>query len=184
MPDIVLKIIPKPKEGTRTVLKPPKGPAVRGKGNLTYICGNSRCGSPLLEKVGEGQVSSVVIKCPRCGMCNEKLWDRTWYPSYTAHFSDIDSLRKGKTWSPRHLVVDLVIRRWEWERGWFGSDGLSEVYNHKGEFFGEERIRSTFTNVADKTPTQIIKHLSDAAEKWTNKSTLQDDMTLLVMKVK
>jgi serine phosphatase RsbU (regulator of sigma subunit) len=38
--------------------------------------------------------------------------------------------------------------------------------------------------VADKTPAQIIKHLSDAAEQWTNRSILHDDMTLLVMKVK
>ena len=66
----------------------------------------------------------------------------------------------------------------------FLSDGLLELYNDKGEFFGENRTRSLFYDVVDKTPAQIIKHLINAANEWIETQKLPDDMTLMAMKVK
>lgn len=64
------------------------------------------------------------------------------------------------------------------------SDGLMELRNEKGEFFGEERIKSLFQDVAAEPPDTIIKHLSRAAEEWAEMKTVQDDMTLMVLQVK
>ena len=64
------------------------------------------------------------------------------------------------------------------------SDGLMELRNERGEFFGEERIKSLFQAVAHELPNSIIEHLLRAAEEWAETNTLQDDMTLMVMQVK
>lgn len=64
------------------------------------------------------------------------------------------------------------------------SDGLMELRNQEGEFFGEERIKSLFQEVALEPPDKIIEHLSRVAEAWAKAKTVQDDMTLMVMKVK
>jgi phosphoserine phosphatase RsbU/P len=66
----------------------------------------------------------------------------------------------------------------------FHSDGLSECFNSKGEFFEESRIKSLFQKIAHQTPSRIIKQLNDAATEWIGSSELHDDMTLVVMKVK
>jgi len=64
------------------------------------------------------------------------------------------------------------------------SDGLMELRNSKGEFYGEERIKALFQALASEPPDTIIKHLCEAAEAWTGRKTVQDDMTLMVMQVK
>lgn len=64
------------------------------------------------------------------------------------------------------------------------SDGLMELRNHQGQFFGEQRIKSLFQDVAAETPEEIILHLSRAANDWRGDESVQDDMTLMVMKVK
>jgi PAS domain S-box-containing protein len=66
----------------------------------------------------------------------------------------------------------------------FHSDGLSECFNRQGELFGEERIKSLFAASAHETPAKIIKHLTEAATDWMGKSQPNDDITLVVMKVK
>ena len=71
MMKIKLKIIPKPSEGTRTVVKPKAGPAFKGDGKTDYICG--QCGAVLAEKMrrGEVQIKNIVVCCPKCEEYNE-----------------------------------------------------------------------------------------------------------------
>jgi len=64
------------------------------------------------------------------------------------------------------------------------SDGLMELRNEQGEFFGEERIKSLFQDVALEPPNTIIRHLLKAAEEWAEMNTAQDDTTLMVLQVK
>ena len=64
------------------------------------------------------------------------------------------------------------------------SDGLIELRNRKGEFFGEARVRSMFQDVAPERPHIIIERLSGAVEEWAETKTVQDDMTLMVVQVK
>ena len=64
------------------------------------------------------------------------------------------------------------------------SDGLMELRNRQGEFFGKDRIKSLFRDVGREPAGAIIRHLSCAAERWAESSAVQDDMTLMVIKVK
>ena len=63
------KIIPKPAGETRTVIAPATMPAIKGKGDTNYLCGN--CNTKIVEKVNEGQISNIVILCSVCGNYNE-----------------------------------------------------------------------------------------------------------------
>ena len=77
MPTEKTKIIPKPKEGTRTVLVAKGSPIIEGegegKGDMTYLCGN--CDTLLLENAFFTNVRNVVFQCPRCGLFSELTSD-------------------------------------------------------------------------------------------------------------
>ena len=67
-----LKIIPKPKTGTRTVLltKPGQGlPLFSGEGNVDMVCG--KCSVVLVHAIIEGQIRNIVLQCPVCRFYNE-----------------------------------------------------------------------------------------------------------------
>jgi len=71
MADKKLKVIPKPAEGTRVVLKRAKGEGViiSGKGELNLVCG--KCDAVLAKGVKEGQVKNLVLHCNNCGSYND-----------------------------------------------------------------------------------------------------------------
>lgn len=64
----------------------------------------------------------------------------------------------------------------------FLSDGLLELYNSDGDFFGEKRTKKLFQKIAHCSPNHIIEQLLEAAYKWNNSSDYSDDMTFVVMK--
>lgn len=66
----------------------------------------------------------------------------------------------------------------------FLSDGLAECFNPAGEAFGEERIKNLFEQMAPQSPERIITEMTQAAKEWVGSSQPQDDMTLIVMKIK
>jgi len=66
---IKLNIIPKPREGSRTVIESKVSPAFKGEGDMDYICGN--CGALIAENVHRGQIRNIVVHCPKCGQYNE-----------------------------------------------------------------------------------------------------------------
>ena len=67
---VTLKVIRKPKPGTRNMLLLKNGsqPVLTGPGNLIFGCGNPKCRAILVEGV---YLSDVVIVCPQCGAYNE-----------------------------------------------------------------------------------------------------------------
>jgi len=67
--EIKLSIIPKPREGSRTVIESKVSPVFKGEGDVNYICGN--CGAILAEKVRQRQIRNIVVLCPKCGQYNE-----------------------------------------------------------------------------------------------------------------
>jgi uncharacterized Zn finger protein (UPF0148 family) len=69
MAERMARLIDEPAKGTRTVIAPDKPPAFEGKGTLSILCG--RCGTPLVKNIEEGQISSIVVKCPFCGAFND-----------------------------------------------------------------------------------------------------------------
>jgi len=66
---IRLNVIPEPQPNTRTILAPQNGPAIRGGGEIDFICGN--CESLLAEGISEDQIRNIVFKCSNCGQYNE-----------------------------------------------------------------------------------------------------------------
>jgi len=64
------------------------------------------------------------------------------------------------------------------------SDGLPELRNNSEEEFGYKRVRNVFEEHAVKTPEEIIVHLKDAGSNWINDKDPEDDVTLVVIKVK
>jgi len=71
MPRQRLRVIPKPAEGTRVVLKSPsKNPTIiRGEGDIDLLCG--KCGATLVAGIHEGQVANVVLHCNQCDGYND-----------------------------------------------------------------------------------------------------------------
>jgi hypothetical protein len=66
-----LRIVPKPKEGTASVLVPGKdfkGPLISGPGEVDLVCGS--CGTILVRGVGNS-ILNLVFMCPGCGSYNQ-----------------------------------------------------------------------------------------------------------------
>ena len=69
-----LKIIPKPKPDSATLLLPKKGeklPLIKLDGDLNLLCGN--CSEILVEGLNEDedQIMNVIVRCPVCRSYNE-----------------------------------------------------------------------------------------------------------------
>ena len=64
------------------------------------------------------------------------------------------------------------------------SDGLPERFNREGEMFDYDRVRDSLIEIARNTPQQIVEHLTAAGDIWANGLPQDDDVTLVVMKLK
>ncbi len=66
----------------------------------------------------------------------------------------------------------------------FMSDGFTEMFNVEGEILSEDRAKMLFEKVGQEAPEQIIEHLVMAGKAWANGRPQNDDVTLVVLKVK
>jgi len=64
------------------------------------------------------------------------------------------------------------------------SDGLPERFNAEGEMFDYDRVRDKLAEVAKKRPQEIVEHLTWAGDTWANGLLQDDDVTLVVLKLK
>jgi ligand-binding sensor domain-containing protein/serine phosphatase RsbU (regulator of sigma subunit) len=64
------------------------------------------------------------------------------------------------------------------------SDGLPELKNPNGESFDYPRVEKIFRDVADQAPQAIIDRLVDAGELWRKDTLPDDDVTLMVIRVR
>jgi sigma-B regulation protein RsbU (phosphoserine phosphatase) len=62
------------------------------------------------------------------------------------------------------------------------TDGIIESSNHNGELFGIERFKQTISACAHLSPNGIISEVFAALFGFTGKSSLQDDVSIVVMK--
>ena len=62
------------------------------------------------------------------------------------------------------------------------TDGLTEPENASGEAFGDARLRDALSRAASKPPGEFIESVMDEVIAWTGESTLQDDMTMMVVR--
>lgn len=64
------------------------------------------------------------------------------------------------------------------------SDGIPEMLNKDEEQFEYFRLSKLFKEVADKSPKEIIDAIVEISEEWLDGKPLEDDITLLVLKIK
>jgi serine phosphatase RsbU (regulator of sigma subunit) len=64
------------------------------------------------------------------------------------------------------------------------SDGLPERLNAADEEYGYPRVEALFAEVATEAPDVIIQRLTAGGETWANGRPQDDDITLVVLKVK
>lgn len=64
------------------------------------------------------------------------------------------------------------------------SDGFPELMNAKEEMLDYERAYHSFTEVAEKSPQDVIDHLNRVGQDWANGKFQGDDITFVVLKVK
>jgi serine phosphatase RsbU (regulator of sigma subunit) len=64
------------------------------------------------------------------------------------------------------------------------SDGMPELVNDVDDMFGYERIKSSFEEVAEQEPAEIIDFLQRRGSDWVNNEDPKDDVTFVVLKVK
>jgi ligand-binding sensor domain-containing protein/serine phosphatase RsbU (regulator of sigma subunit) len=64
------------------------------------------------------------------------------------------------------------------------TDGLPEQMNSKEEMFDYTRVKNHFNEIIENTPTAIIEKLVGAGDKWMNGRSQDDDITIVVIRVK
>jgi serine phosphatase RsbU (regulator of sigma subunit)/ligand-binding sensor domain-containing protein len=64
------------------------------------------------------------------------------------------------------------------------SDGLPELKSSNGEMYGYKKIRSSFENIAEQSPKEIISNFKNEGSCWINNVDPEDDVTFVVIKVK
>jgi sigma-B regulation protein RsbU (phosphoserine phosphatase) len=62
------------------------------------------------------------------------------------------------------------------------TDGLTEPENEAGEEYGEERLMELLRNAAHMPAKELIERVMNDVVAWTGEESLQDDMTMLVVR--
>ncbi|RJP56437.1 MAG: hypothetical protein C4543_11370, partial [Ignavibacteriales bacterium] len=66
----------------------------------------------------------------------------------------------------------------------FMTDGLPELFNSQNEMLGMERIKSRLLSSSFNGAESLLNLLLETANDWKGDHPLQDDVTLLVIKMK
>lgn len=71
--DQKLKVLKKPPNDSRSIIKKEEGDSVlfKGKGKINFLCG--KCDSPLAVGINENQIKGVVLHCNKCGSYNDTI---------------------------------------------------------------------------------------------------------------
>ena len=64
------------------------------------------------------------------------------------------------------------------------TDGFPELHNPEEKLLGYEKVYSSFKEVAEKEPEEIIRHLNEEGNRWRKDKERLDDVTFVVIKVK
>jgi hypothetical protein len=86
-------------------------------------------------------------------------------------FADIAYKKKNVTLSPGDAVLIM-------------TDGLAEMHDSKGTMYGYENVVRLYTEVAAKKPEEMIHQFQKVLQSWSDGLPQQDDITILVMKMK
>jgi sigma-B regulation protein RsbU (phosphoserine phosphatase) len=62
------------------------------------------------------------------------------------------------------------------------SDGITEARNEAGEFYGFERFKNLIPSVISLPVDQIGKHIIEDVERFVGEASMNDDMSLIILK--
>jgi sigma-B regulation protein RsbU (phosphoserine phosphatase) len=65
----------------------------------------------------------------------------------------------------------------------FGTDGIWEAHNARGEIFGKESLFETIREYAAKSAKEIVAAIIDSLNRHRHDVIPEDDVTLVVVKV-
>jgi sigma-B regulation protein RsbU (phosphoserine phosphatase) len=63
------------------------------------------------------------------------------------------------------------------------TDGITEAENAQGEFFGDSRLCRILSKTCEETPEAIVERILSEVTAFTGASNLQDDISMVVMKL-
>lgn len=66
----------------------------------------------------------------------------------------------------------------------FGTDGIWEAQNSGGEYFGKERVKDVIRRNSRRSADDIVKSILAELETFRGAAALNDDVTLVVVKIK
>jgi sigma-B regulation protein RsbU (phosphoserine phosphatase) len=121
-----------------------------------------------LELVGAGMPPAMVHRCESNRVEKVPL---SGLPLGIGVDVDVPYETKAIALSPGDTVV-------------FMSDGLVELFDDAGEMFGYERTKDVLEKAGPRGAREVVEHLVAAAERWSGARPADDDMTLIVLKVK
>ncbi|MEN8193764.1 MAG: two-component regulator propeller domain-containing protein [Bacteroidota bacterium] len=90
---------------------------------------------------------------------------------------------------PLGAMLDFPYREFQFEVHpgdtiLFMSDGLPELTNSEGEQFAYFRVSKLFKDIAAMSPNEIISEIIKTSDDWLGGKPIEDDITLLVLKIK
>ena len=62
------------------------------------------------------------------------------------------------------------------------TDGVSEAMNSEGVDYTEERLEQTLREVRQSSPQQVLDHVRDELQRYTQDTPQSDDITMVVLK--
>ncbi len=65
-----------------------------------------------------------------------------------------------------------------------GTDGIWEARNPEGQFFGKERFRDILRREAQRSAQEMVAAVFDELDRFCRGMPYQDDVTLVVIKIK
>jgi len=66
----------------------------------------------------------------------------------------------------------------------FLSDGLEEMFDPQGEILGAARVKELVAETGQKPSEQVIAHLKNAGKAWANGRVQEDDVTMVVVRIR
>ena len=63
------------------------------------------------------------------------------------------------------------------------TDGVTEAQNETGELFGSSRLCQMIESIHDKHPDEMIERILKEVDIFCNNHPLEDDISLVIMKV-
>ncbi len=118
----------------------------------------------------------------RCDLCYKEHGETSG--SYRVAY-----MRSDKTFSPGLYMPRLAYEEKQklgLTKGQiivFGTDGIWEAHNAKGDIFGKEALFEIIRQYAESSSKQIVAAIIDALNRFRQDAIPEDDVTLVVVKV-